>query len=315
MITTTIKGIIVDQSVPGNIRIADLPPPEPLAHEALVQVAATSLNRGEIRNASTGQNGRRIGWDFVGTIAKEAANGTGPKAGARVVGMLSAGAWAERIAAPTEALAVLPEGVSFAQAATLPVAGLTALYGLEKGTGLVGRKVLITGGTGGVGHFAIQLARLGGAQVIATVRSAERAALVREAGAHAVVVGEDPSALWAHGPFDIILDGVGGATLGAAPGHLAKNGVCVIYGATAGVEVTINARAFYATGGARIYGFILFHELLSVPASVGLGRLVALLHSGQLRPQIDLEVPLAKIGELAQQLTDRKFTGKAVVTF
>jgi NADPH:quinone reductase-like Zn-dependent oxidoreductase len=311
----TIKGIIVDQSAPGNIRIADLPLPEPLADEALIRVAATSLNRGEIRMAGMGQDGRRIGWDFAGTVEKSAANGSGPPAGARVVGMLASGAWAERIAAPTEALAVLPDTVSFAQAATLPVAGLTALYGLEKGSGLLGRKVLITGGTGGVGHIAIQLARLGGAYVIATARTAERAATVRAAGAHEVVVGEEPSDPWGHGPFDIILDGVGGATLGAASAHLAKNGILVIYGATAGVEVTMNARAFYATGGARIYGFILFHELKSVPASVGLGRLVALVQAGTLRPQIDIEVPLAKIGELAQQLDGRKFTGKAVVTF
>src|SRR4051812_29777160 len=132
----TIKGIVVDQSAPGNIRIAELPAPTPMPHEALIRVAATSLNRGEIRNAGSGQSGRRIGWDFAGTVQQAAANGQGPPVGARVVGMLGSGAWAERIAAPTDAIAVLPDAMSFAQAATLPVAGLTALYGLEKATGL-----------------------------------------------------------------------------------------------------------------------------------------------------------------------------------
>lgn len=308
-------GVLVDQTVPGSLRIAELPEPEPHVSEAVIRVAATSLNRGEVRMAGMGQNGRRIGWDFAGVVEKAAASGLGPRVGERVVGMLSAGAWAQRIAAPVEALAVLPDKVSFAQAATLPVAGLTALYGLEKGDGLLGRKVLITGGTGGVGHLAIQLASLGGAFVVATVRSAEQTQLVRAAGAHEVVIGEDSSAIGRHGPYDIILDGVGGSVLGAAASQMSKNGICVIYGATGGGDVTFNVRAFYATGGARLYGFILFHELRSVPASVGLHRLATLVADGRLRPLIDSEVPLSQIAELSQKLTERKFTGKAVVSF
>ncbi|MFO0577029.1 MAG: zinc-binding dehydrogenase [Polyangia bacterium] len=310
-----IRAIVVDHSAPGNIRLADVAAPVPLPNQALVRVAATSLNRGEIRMAGMGESGRRIGWDFAGTIERAAANGSGPAAGSRVVGMLPTGAWAEHIAVPTDAMAVLPDAVSFAQAATLPVAGLTALYGLEKGGGLLGRRVLITGGTGGVGHFGIQLARLGGAHVIASVRSPERAALVLEAGAHEVIVGDSSSTLSSHGPYDVILDGVGGSMLGAAVTHLSKDGTCVIYGATAGTEVTLSLRAFYSAGGARLYGFILFHELLQTPATVGLGRLAALVAQGALRPPVDVEVPLARIGELVQQLNDRKFTGKAVITF
>jgi NADPH2:quinone reductase len=265
--------------------------------------------------AGAGKNGRRIGWDFAGTVEKSAANGLGAKEGTRVVGMLGAGSWAQRIAAPVESFAPLPDEVSFAQAATLPVAGLTALYGLEKATGLLGRRVLVTGGTGGVGHFGIQLARLGGAQVVATARSAEKAALLREAGAHQIVVGEDPQALGAHGPYDIILDGVGGPALAVATANLAKNGICVIYGATGGAEVSFNVQRFYATGGALLYGFILFHELLSTPASVGLARLASLVAQGKVRPLIDTEVPLSQISDLAQKLANRLFTGKAVVNF
>jgi NADPH:quinone reductase len=85
------------------------------------------------------------GWDLAGTIERAAADGTGPQASARVVGLLASGAWAELVAVPTNSLAELPEGVSFELAATLPVAGLTALYALEKGGGLVGRSVLVTG--------------------------------------------------------------------------------------------------------------------------------------------------------------------------
>ena len=75
--------------------------------------------------------------------------------GARVVGLLPSGAWAELVAVPTNSLAELPESVSFELAATLPVAGLTALYALETGGGLIGRSVLVTGASGGAGNFGI----------------------------------------------------------------------------------------------------------------------------------------------------------------
>ena len=85
--------------------------------------------------------------------------------------------------------------VTFAQAATLPVAGLTALYALTKRGLLLHRRVCITGATGGVGDFAIQLAHLAGAQVIAQVRRPDQVAVVKQIGADDVVIGEDPAAL------------------------------------------------------------------------------------------------------------------------
>jgi NADPH:quinone reductase-like Zn-dependent oxidoreductase len=229
--------------------------------------------------------------------------------------MLQTGAWAEEIAAPTEALAVLPEGVSFEVAATLPVAGLTALYGLEKGGSLLGRKVLVTGGTGGVGHAAIQIARAAGAHVVAAVRTAAKASVVEAAGAHEVLASEDPAAVRRFAPYDLVLDGVGGPALGVALTSLAPDGTCVVYGATAAPEVTFTATAFYPIGGATLHGFILFHELLRAPAGVGLARLVDLVVAGKLRPLVDKVVALEALPDLARALTERAFTGKAVVSF
>ena len=83
--------------------------------------------------------GRRIGWDFAGTVTQAAADGTGPKPGARVTGMLRTGAWAEQINVPTNQFAEIPDNVTFAQASTLPVAGLTALHCLIKGGFLLER--------------------------------------------------------------------------------------------------------------------------------------------------------------------------------
>lgn len=310
-----IAAVLVEPSARGHVVVERVEGPTPRAGEALVRVRATSINRGEIRQAGQGPAGRRIGWDFAGVVERAADDVPGPAAGTRVVGMLRTGAWAELVSAPVEALAVLPDGVDFARAATLPVAGLTALYGLDRADGLIGHRVLITGGTGGVGHFGIQLARVGGAHVVATVRRDAQAALVREAGAHEVVVGDDKAKLHAAGPYDLVLDGVGGALLGAALARLAKNGAAVLYGATGGGEPPFDARTFYATGGASLYGFILFHELLRKPAGVGLARLAGLLDEGRLRAPIEVEGELAEIGEIAQRLEDRAFTGKAVVRF
>jgi NADPH:quinone reductase len=101
-----------------------------------VRVEAISLNRGEVRRAGMAEAGWRPGWDLAGTIEQPAADGSGLPAGARVVGLLPSASWAETVAVPTDALAALPDAVCFAQAATLPVAGLTALYALEQGGNL-----------------------------------------------------------------------------------------------------------------------------------------------------------------------------------
>ena len=124
--------------------------------------------------------------------------------------------------------------MSWPEAATLPVAGLTALYALEKGGSLLGRSVLVTGASGGAGHFAIQLACLSGARVVALVRREEHERLVREAGAHEIAIGEDAESAGALGPYHLILESVGGKILGDVIGMLAPDGMCVSFGVSGG---------------------------------------------------------------------------------
>lgn len=310
----TMRAVVVDKNARANLAFAEVEVPSPAPSEALVRVSAISLNRGEVRRAAmSSEPDFRPGWDLSGTVERAAADGSGPSEGSRVVGLLGSGAWAEVAAVPTHALATLPDGVSFAEASTLPVAGLTALYALEKAGGLLGRNVLITGASGGVGLIACRLARLSGARAVALVRRQEHAGLVREAGAHEVAVGEDGAAAREHGPYDLILESVGGEVLSNALAMLAKGGVCVTFGVSAAPEVTFDARTFYLTGGASLYGFILFHEVLSRPASGGLSRLLRLVESGSLEPRIELEESWEGIGEVAERLTERNYTGKAVL--
>jgi NADPH:quinone reductase-like Zn-dependent oxidoreductase len=214
---------------------------------------------------------------------------------------------------PSNALAELPDSVSFAQAATLPVAGLTALYALEQNGAVLGRRVLVTGASGGVGHLAVELARHSGAFVVAAVRRPEREKNARLAGAHEVVIGTESSAASKLGPFDLIIESVGGASLAAALKMIAPGGMCVLLGVSSASEVTFDAATFMRTGGATLYGFILFHELPHRPAAQGLARLAAMVASGQLHPQIELEAPFDQIAEVANKFYSRGIAGKAVL--
>src|SRR5689334_9198458 len=185
------RAVVVDPAAPGRLTIASVPDPTPDRSEAVVRVRAVSLNRGEVRRAGMAAAGWRPGWDLAGEVERVAADGSGPRVGARVVGLLTEGAWAERVAVPAPALAELPDKVTFSQAATFPVAGLTALYALARGGLPLGRRVLVTGATGGVGDFVVQLARLAGAHVTASVRRPDQVLALRQLGAHEVVVGDE----------------------------------------------------------------------------------------------------------------------------
>ncbi|MBD2726282.1 zinc-binding dehydrogenase [Nostoc sp. FACHB-892] len=308
-----IRAVVVDPDISGRLALRDVDAPTPAANEAVIRVAEISLNRGEVRRSTTAEAGWRPGWDLAGIVETPAADGSGPAIGTRVVGLLRSGAWAELVSVPTHSLAELPSSVSFAQAATLPVAGLTAYHTLLKGGSPLGRPVLITGASGGVGHFAIQLARLSGAQVIAHIRRAEYETFVKDAGADSVVIGEDLSPASKYGPYHLIIESVGGNTLGTALGLLAEDGTIVLFGTSGGNEVTFNAQRFYGTGGASLYGLILFHELRRESAAVGLQRLLRLVEVGQLRPVIDIQADWIEIADIAQKLLNRSYLGKAVL--
>jgi NADPH:quinone reductase-like Zn-dependent oxidoreductase len=304
------RAVVVDPDAPGRLVIQPVAEPTPDRGEAVIRVQAISLNRGEVRRATTAPAGWRPGWDLAGIVERAAADGSGPRAGVRVVGLVLEGAWAERVAVPTHSLAELPDKVTVSQAATFPVAGLTALHALAKGGLLVGRRVLVTGATGGVGDFAVQLARLAGAHVTASARRADQAPGLRQLGAHEVVVGEEiPDSPKYH----LVVESVGGRTLGTSLAALERGGTCVTLGVSATAEVTFDARSFFVAGRTSLYGLYLFAELGQEPARQGLRRLGELVAAGQLAPHISLERPWTEVAQVAQDLMARRFPGKAVL--
>ena len=309
------KAVLVDTNAPGHLVLGDTPDPSPLPSQALVRIHAVSLNRGEVQMTRRPRPNWRPGWDLAGVVTTQAADGSGPPAGTRVVGLVQSGAWAESAAVGTDALASLPDEVSFEDAATLPVAGLTAYHALYKGGLLLGKTVLVTGATGGVGDFAIKLGKMSGANVVAHVRRAEQASQVSEAGADRVAVGESlADAAQGMGPFDLIIESVGGPVLGDALGLVSEGTKVVSFGTSAGNPVTFDAQAFYGAGLTALYGSVLVDELRTVEsASLGLKRLASLVSAGSLKPFISRVAPWADVAAVAQELLDRKYAGKAVL--
>jgi NADPH:quinone reductase len=310
-----IRAVVVDPAAAGKLAIKPVELRDCDRDEVAVRVSAISLNRGETRRAlQQAEPGWRPGWDFVGVVETAAADGSGPIPGTRVVGLLPSGAWAERVNCRTHAVAALPDVVGDAEAATLPVAGLTALHALRQGGLLLGRKVLVDGASGGVGHLACQIATAAGALVWGHVRRGEHLGSVAEWCSGGVEVGRELAVAKPRGPFWLILDSLGGAALGAALGMLQPGGTCVTFGVSEAAGTAFESRDFFGTGGVRLYGLTLFHELMSVErAGIGLALLADLIAAKKLRPQVAVEVGWEEIGTVARRLIDREFTGKAVL--
>ncbi|MGF1449837.1 MAG: zinc-binding dehydrogenase [Opitutales bacterium] len=308
------KAVLVDPNAPGRLALGEAPKPKPAPHEALVRVETISVNRGEVMFAQNNEPGSRIGWDIAGVVEAPAANGPGPAKGTRVVGWTkNETAWAELAAVPLTELCPLTPGLNPEVACTLPVAGLTALYTLERGERLLGSRVLVTGATGGVGQFAVQLATLMGAEVVAPVRKADAVDGVKALGAVEVPVDTNGEATRALGPYRLIVDGIGGDFLSAILPGLDQDGRAVLYGVSGGLNIAVPVPLMLGSGRGRIEGFTLYRDSEFESSSKGLARLQKLALSGRLQTPIAVRESWDKVGEIAQGLLDRSYTGKAVL--
>jgi len=306
-----VRGLITDPAAPGGLRLAgDLAEPQPGPGECVVAVRAFSINYGEAALIRERPDGWRPGQDVAGTVISRAADGSGPAEGTRVAAYVDWEGWAERVPVPTRAVTALDDRVSFEQAATLPVAGLTALRALREGGAVLGRNVLVTGATGGVGHLAVQLARAAGATVTALVTSPAREAEARELGARHVVTALGDHGL---GPFHLVLDGVGGSLLAQAVHRMAPGATLVAYGRAGNPASQISIGDFYRQAwNARIIGFI--SPVPEETKGEDLAILAGLVADGHLRPRIGLALGWEETAEAFAALSRREVRGKAVLT-
>ena len=303
-------ALVAAPGKPGGIELRDVDEPAPGSGVAVVEVRASSLNRGECTALRSAADGWRPGWDIAGVIAEAALDGSSPPNGTRVVGWVNGGGWAERTAVRSDHLSPIPKEMGFEVAATLPVAGLTAVGTLELGAPLAGKRVAITGAAGGVGRFAVQLAHAARAYVTAVVGSPERERGLPALGADEVVIGLDPEGA----AFDLILESVGGPSLAAALTRVSPYGTVVSFGNSSNEPTTFDARSFYRRGGPSLKGFFVTHELLEGRIGTAeLARLVELVSSGRLRTEIDLLVPWTEAASAVDALLERRVRGKAVL--
>lgn len=300
------RALHYDPEAPQGIGLGETPEPRPGASEVVIRVAATSLNFADVAFLrERGVPGAVPGFDASGVVLAAAANGSGPPPGTRVVTFGWSGGWAERRAVHAGELAVVPDGVDLATVAAVPVAGVTALRALRQLGSLVGRRVLITGASGGVGRYAVQLATRAGAHVVASVGSAGRGEGLADLGAAEVVVGLDGVSEPVHGA----LDNVGGRTLADVFALLEPGGSVQSVGMASLEPTTIDFEQARLRGGdTRI-------EAFAVGPGFGpdLAFLVGLVAAGELDPQVGWRGPWEKAADAAAALLGRQVRGKAVL--
>src|SRR5271170_1367635 len=287
------------------VELSDVPEPAPTANEAVVEVHAFSLNRGELRLMQIRPEGWRPGQDISGVVVLAAADGTGPTVGTRVVALTDNAGWAQRAAVPVHRMAVLAGNVHFEDAAALPVAGLTALRTLRHGAPLLGKRVLVTGAAGGVGHLATQLAARSGARVTAVVGSPERGRHLR--GADEIVEGIDK----AQGFFALILESAGGPSLAAAIARIEAKGTIVVFGNSSGEPTPISFRDFAEHPNSRMQSFSYFTSEAEERFAPDLALLASLVAEGSLKVAL-VESSWRDLARIGPELRDRNVAGKAV---
>lgn len=297
---------------PEALELVDLEPPRPAPTEVLVRVGYAGVNPVDHYTAQGLAYNRmlslpfRQGWDVAGVVTEIGYGVTRFRPGDRVFGMpwfpREAGAYAEYVTAPSRHFARMPAELSFAEAAALPLAGLTAWQMLEVAQVAPGQRVLVTAAAGGVGHLAVQIAKARGAHVIGTARAAKHEFLrqmgvdeavdyttrqvsdvVRNADAVIQMFGGEPGlkALECLRPDGILVSAQGAWTPGLA-GRAAQLGVRAL-------------------------------TYLVEPDTEGLESLADLVRRGQLRLHVANELPLERAAEAHHLIATGRTTGKVVL--
>jgi NADPH:quinone reductase-like Zn-dependent oxidoreductase len=305
------------------LRVAEIDKPAIAANQVLLEVRAAGVDRGTghllagqpylmriIGFGLTRPKQRVPGLDVAGTVVAVGSGATRFRPGEDVFG-IAQGSFAEYAAAREDKLVHKPPGISFEQSAVVAVSGLAAIQGLQAGRVQAGQKLLIIGASGGVGTYAVQLAKAFGAEVTG-VSSTAKVDLVRSIGADNVIdyTRED----FADGMhrYDLILDIGGNSTLSRLRRALAPKGTLVIVGGEGpkwtGVGRQLRALALSAFVGQRLTFFVSKHRQADLET---LGRFI---EAGQVTPMVDRIYPLAEVPDAIRHLEAGQARGKIAIT-
>ena len=305
---------------PAVLSVDEVPPPSPAEGELLLRMLGSSVNPIDWKVATGGL--RFVmrfplpaipGFDMVGEVLALGPNTTGFEVGQRVVARVASnpgGASAEQAVVGVDMCVVLPDGVSVEDAAALPLAGMTALQALRDDCGMrlegEKRRVLIVGASGGVGHYAVQLAHLSGAHVTA-VCSTKNVALVRELGADDVIDYREQADFKGHAPYDIILDCAGKAPWAQFAEVLAPDGVLS--------QPTLSPAWIPRIVCMWLFSRRSIKATMLKPNAEDLGLLLNRMATGELRSLVGSTFPFTELAQ-AWALNKRGGTqGKIVLTY
>ncbi|MFV2175328.1 NAD(P)-dependent alcohol dehydrogenase [Actinomadura sp. LOL_016] len=314
---------------PDVLTLKDVGEPAIAPDGVLVRVRAASVNPYDWRHLrahpklvrlSIGlrrpKPGLVLGADLAGVVERVGDEVTGLRPGDEVFGEVPLGSFAEAVAVPQDRLAVKPARLTFEQAASVSMAAHTALQGLRDAGGIAaGQRVLVNGASGGVGTFAVQLARTFGAEVTG-VCSTRNVDLVRSLGANDVVDYTREDFAEREGRYDLLMDIVGDRSLAKLRRPLAPRGTLVIVGGIASPRRGLLGPAAQILRGALISRFV-SQRIASVswkPNATDLRFLADLMEKQEVTPVIDRTYPFAELPEALRYVEQGHARGKVAIT-
>lgn len=318
------KALVYDiYGTPEVLRLEDVAVPTPKEHEVLIEIHATSINSwdwdlllgqpfvtriGAVRKPRY----RILGADVAGTVVAVGANAGRFRVGDRVFGDLSAcnwGGFAEYVCASETALTLIPAGITYVQAAAIPQAAVLALQGLcNRGTLQQGQRILINGAGGGVGTFALQYAKLNGAEVTCVDRG-EKLEMLKALGSDHVIDYRNEDYIARGITYDVILDVVGNHSVTGVKRALHSGGRYVMIGGPMGRIVLNLLWAPFISKLENKKITVLVHKQSAEDQK----EWIQLVESGHIIPIIDQQYPLREAAQAFRDIGAGRVKGKTIV--